>query len=128
MLVAIMGTPHRFPTRQAFWSYCGFAVVMHATGQYSVAHSGKIIPNKKANKTRGLNRNRNPHLKKVFKGAAIVAVRQPEFAAYLDRLMEGGLSRDVAMVTVARKLATIVLTIWKKEVSYDPKRLLEQEA
>ncbi|MBT7067181.1 MAG: IS110 family transposase [Verrucomicrobia bacterium] len=123
MLIAQVGTPHRFPNKRAFWAYCGLAIVQHGTGLASVTKSGKIVLNAKALKTRGLNRNRNPHLKDLFKGAVLTAIQKPEFATYLESFTARGLHVNVAKVAVARKLATIVLTVWKKGERYDPSRL-----
>jgi hypothetical protein len=56
-----------------------------------------------------LNRNHNPRLKQVFKGAALAALRHEAFKAYYQRLIDHGTRPELARVAVARKLAAIAL-------------------
>jgi hypothetical protein len=75
--------------------------------------------------TRGLNLNFNRMLKDVFKGAATTVLMQGgEEPLYLEykRQTEGGTKPDLAKVTLARKIASISLTMWKNEEKYDPKK------
>ena len=72
--------------------------------------------------TRGLNRNHNQILKSVFKGAATTVVLSgldPLHGDY-QRLVEAGTKPSLAKVTLARKLAAIVLSMWKNQEVYDP--------
>lgn len=77
--------------------------------------------------TRGLNRNHHPVLKDVFKGAATAAKSRPGPLQdwYHDRLA-GGMAEELASVTLARKLAAIVLRVWMKGERYDPAKLTRQ--
>ena len=122
-ILAVVGMPFRFPNKRAVWAYSGFAVVSRSTGDHKVTRDGIVVPNSHSQVTRGLNRNRNPHLKAVFKGAVVPAVRRPEFKAYYEQLLERGLKKKVAKVHVARKLAAITLSLWKKGERYDPTKL-----
>ena len=116
-----VGTPHRFRSRGAFWSYCGLAVVHRSSGTTQWGRDGRPFRNNKKVTTLGLNRNNNAALKEVFKSAAVVAIScDPEFKKLYDGYVERGLKESIARVHVARKLATIVLTIWKKGEKYDP--------
>ena len=75
--------------------------------------------------TRGLNRRRNALLKAVFKGAATTVIRQlPEdpLHAHYQRMLESGIKPTMAKLTLARRIAATVLSMWKHEEVYDPKR------
>ena len=61
-IVATVITPHRFRTRQQFWSYCGFAIVTRSSSDWYIDSRGRKVPSKHM-LTRGLNRQRNPLLK-----------------------------------------------------------------
>lgn len=75
--------------------------------------------------TRGLSRRRNALLKAVFKGAATTVIRQlpddPLHAHYL-RMLDSGIKPTLAKLTLARRIAATVLSMWKNEEVYDPKR------
>jgi len=75
-LLAIMRTPFRFRTKRNLWPYAGLAVVKHSSAN-QVFKNGELQRSKKAPMTRGLNRNHNPALKAVFKGAATAAASAP---------------------------------------------------
>jgi transposase len=77
----------------------------------------------KVQQTRGLNLSHNHQLKAIFKGAATTILMQwrddPLYRDY-QRLLDGGTKPNLAKVTVARKVAAIVLSMWKAEEVYDP--------
>ena len=74
--------------------------------------------------TWGLNQNYNRTMKAVFKAAALsVLVRNKEFREYYQKLCEQGMRPEMAQLTIARKLAAIVLILWKKGERYDSKKL-----
>jgi transposase len=126
LLVALLQTPHRFRTKRQLWAYSGFAVETHDSGEYRYVR-GKPQRNRERITVRGLNDNYNKDLKNLFKGAAISASTRPgplhDF--YVARV-EKGMRPTMARLTVARKIAAVSLTIWKKGVSFDPKRLQQQ--
>ena len=78
---------------------------------------------------RGLNDNHNKDLKNLFKSAAIAASTRPgplhDF--YLARVQKG-MRPTMARLTLARKIAAITLTMWKKGVGFDPQNLHRQAA
>jgi transposase len=116
-------TPHRFRGKRQFWPYCGLAVVTRSSSDYEWVNGG-ARRKRKPIQTRGLNQNHNRTMKAVFKGAAASAVQQhPEVQEYYQRLCTQGMRPEMAQLTVARKLAAIVLILWKKGASYDSKRL-----
>lgn len=122
-IIAIVGTPHRFRTKRQFWPYCGLAVVTRSSADYEWV-GNRPRRRKKPICTRGLNENFNRTLKAVFTGAALTAIgSNKDFKAYYQRLIDKGIRPEMARLTVARKLASITLTIWKKGEKYDPERL-----
>ena len=123
LLLAIVQTPWRFRTKRNLWGYAGLAVVTKTTAEY-VLEAGRPVRRHRAPLTRGLNPNHNRVLKDVFKGAATAARSQPGPLQdwYQDRLA-GGMSEDLASVTLARMLAAIVLRVWKKGERFDPTKL-----
>src|SRR5437667_2270717 len=76
LLLAIMATPFRFRTKRQLWPYIGLAVVTRSTSDQEFV-DGKLQRRRRAPLTRGLNRNHNPTLKNVFKGAANAAAATP---------------------------------------------------
>jgi len=124
-LIAIVGTPHRFRTKRQFWPYCGYAVVTRSSADYGIVE-GKIVKPQKKVSTRGLNRNHNPRLKQIFKGAAMSALRHPAPKAYYQRLVDEGARPEIARVSLARKLAAIALVIWQRREEYDAKKTFAQ--
>ena len=74
--------------------------------------------------TRGLNRNHNPVLKEVFKGAATAATARPgPFQNLYLEMIARGMREELARVTLARKIAAITLRLWKRGERFDPTKL-----
>lgn len=121
-MLAIIGTPHRFRTKRQLWPYAGLSVVTRSTADYQ-ERDGSIVKTRKKVATRGLNPNHNPHLKQVFKGAAITALSSQEIRAYYDQQLAAGSNAAIARVMVARKLASITLTLWQRQEEYDPSKV-----
>jgi transposase len=125
-LLAIMRTPFRFRTKRNLWPYAGLAVVKHSSAN-QVFKNGKLQRSKKAPMTRGLNRNHNPLLKAVFKGAATAAASASgPLGEYYKASVSRGVDKDLAKVTLARKIAAVALRLWKKGEVFDPKKLTMQ--
>lgn len=120
--VAIVVTPQRFRTKRQFWSYCGLGVVTRSSADWARDMRGKWV-RQDVVQTVGLNRNRQPQLKAVFKGAATTIINNmPEHPLHLDyqRLLTAGTKPNLAKVTLARRIAAIVLAMWKHQEVYDP--------
>jgi transposase len=121
-LVPIVATPHRFRTKRQFWSYCGLGIVMRSSSDWVRDKAGGW-QRAKVQQTRGLNYTHNHHLKAIFQGAATTILMQwhddPLYHDY-QRLLAGGTKPNLAKVTLARKIAAIVLSMWKAEEAYDP--------
>src|SRR5262252_2381047 len=128
LLVAILQTPHRFRTKRQLWAYSGFAVQTCDSGEYRFVR-GKLQRNRERITVRGLNHNHNHDLKNLLKGAAITAIERPgPLQDFYAALVDKGIRPSMARLTLARKIAAITLTIWKKGVSFDPKQLQRQAA
>jgi transposase len=124
-IVAIIVTPHRFRTRRQLWPYAGLAVTTRSSADHRFEHGAAIRSTKGV--SRGLNRNFNRTLKKVFKEAAASAVCAPgPLGQSYERLLAHGMRPELARLTIARKIASIVLAVWKKGVPFDPKILNAQ--
>jgi transposase len=123
-LIATVDTAHRFRSKRQFWTYCGLAVVRRSSSDHWF-EEGELRRRSQPPATRGLNRNYNRRLKKIFKTAAQTASRKEPFKPYYERLLARGLRPELAQVTLARKLAAITLTLWKKGESFDPKKLVK---
>lgn len=122
LIVATVDTPHRFRTRQQLWSYSGLAVITHMSSEYEMK-DGRAVRTRKPIATRGLNRNCNRRMKEVFIGAATGGSQREPYRSYLQALDNRGIRKEMARLTLARKIAAITLRIWKKGETFDPKKL-----
>jgi transposase len=122
LIVATVDTPYRFRTKRQLWSYSGLAVVTHMSSEYEIKE-GRVVRSRKPMTTRGLNRNCNHRMKDVFIGAATGGSQRDPYRTYLQRLEQGGMRAEMARLTLARKIAAIALTIWKKGETFDSKKL-----
>lgn len=121
-LIATIRTPLRFRRNRQLWAYGGLAVVMHGSGEIEYV-DGVPRRRKGASRTRGLTRNCNRRVKAALKGAAMSAARAGELKPSYDRLLARNLAPELARVTLARKIATLVLTLWKKGERFDVTKL-----
>jgi transposase len=128
LLVALLQTPHRFRTKRQLWAYSGFAVETHDSGEYRIVR-GKVRRNRERISVRGLSDNYNRDLKNLFKSTAISAsIRPGPLRDFYLALLAKGMRPTMARLTLARKIAAITLTIWKKGVDFDAKQLDQQAA
>lgn len=125
-ILAIIGTPHRFRTKRQLWPYVGLAVVTRSSADQEIV-DGQLRRRKRAPLTRGLNRNYNRVLKDVFKGAAnAAAAKAGPLKELYDRCVAGGVREEMAKLTLTRKIASIVLCLWKKGERWDPTKVTMQ--
>ena len=126
-IIAIIGDPHRFRTKRQLWAYAGLGVITRSSGEWIAdSRTGRIRRSSRPPLTRGLNPNFNRPLKKIFKMAAHDVTGRPgELDQSYERMIDRGMRPEMAYLTLARKIATIVLAVWKKGASYDP-RLIAQ--
>lgn len=104
-IVATVVTPNRFPNKYKFFSYCGLA-------NHPCESDGKDY-----GKRKGWG---NPVLKSVFRTAGRTVLRgETSLRRNYDRLRTKGVSHEDAYNATCRKLAVLVLTLWKKREKYN---------
>jgi transposase len=121
-LLAVVGTPHRFRSKRQFWTYVGLAVVTRSTADHEVVN-GVLRRSRRPVATRGLNRNHNHLLKRVFKNAATSACHSGPFQAAYEARLRQGMDPALARLTIARQLAAITLSIWKRGEQFQVERM-----
>jgi transposase len=126
-LMAVVGTPYRFRSKRQFWTYVGLAVVTCTSADHEVVN-GVMRRSTKPIATRGLNRNHNHLLKRVFKNAATSACHSGPFKAAYDTRVAQGMAPSLARLTIARQLAAITLAIWKRGEQFNPERIKQPAA
>ena len=105
----IVDNPHRFSRKQQLWSYAHLGKAVHQSGSYEVTKR---------------QRKGNRLLKYVIKIAAGDAARQKvnEFTrAYIRMVNIQHKEPKLAYRILARKLATIMWTMWKRNQPYIPR-------
>jgi len=128
LLIALMQTPYRFRTKRQLWAYSGLALETRTSGEYRFA-DGKLERSRKPLTVRGLNANHSRDLKNIFKGAATLASARPgPFQDFYAALLAKGLRPSMARLTLARKIAAITLTLWKKGAHFEAAQLKSQAA
>src|SRR3974390_1610589 len=128
LAVALIQTPHRFRSKRQLWTYSGLGLEGHSSAAHETV-KGQLQRKKKHVEIRGLNENCNRDLKNLFKGAAVVASTKPgPFESFYAALVTKGMRPEMARLTLARKIAPIVLIVWKKGVSFDANHQKPQKA
>jgi len=128
LLIAFVQTPHRFRTKRQLWAYSGLALRSRVSGEYR-STDGQLQRARRQPALRGLNENHNHELKALFKSTATRAsTAAGPFGDFYAALLATGMRPTMARLTVARKIAAIVLTIWKKGERFDPEQLKRQAA
>jgi transposase len=128
VLLGILQTPHRFRTKRQLWTFGGLGIETYSSADHRYVE-GQLQRSKKPASIRGLNENCNHDLKNLLKGAAIVAASKPgPFQEFYTALLAKGIRPEMARLTLARKIATIVLIVWKKGVCFDAQFLKPQTA
>ena len=128
VLLGILQTPHRFRTKRQLWTFGGLGIETYSSADHRYVE-GQLQRSKKPALIRGLNENCNHDLKNLFKGAAINASTKPgPFQEFYAALLAKGIRPEMARLTLARKIATIVLIVWKRGVSFDAQHLKPQTA
>src|SRR5271154_3798263 len=128
VLLGILQTPPRFRTKRQLWAYSGFGIETQSSADHRSVN-GQLQRAKKQSSIRGLNRNCNHDLKNLFKGAAIVASSKPgPLQEFYTTLLTKGIRPEMARLTLARKIATTVLMVWKRGACFDARHLKPQTA
>ncbi len=123
-IVAVVATPHRFRTKRQYWPYCGLAVVNRTTSDHEIVN-GRVHKKIRKASTRGFNRDYSRILKRVYKSAALQATNHKLLKTNLS---SPACTKDcnpaMARLTLARRLSSTSLTIWKKETKFDSTNFL----
>jgi hypothetical protein len=128
LLVALIQTPHRFRSKRQLWAYSGLGIKTHDSAQYRYV-DGQRQRSKKPQQLRGLNENHNHQMKELFKSTATSATRGAgPFHEFYANLLAKGMRPEMARLTLARKIASITLTVWKKGERFDANQVTAQAA
>ena len=128
LAVALIQTPHRFRSKRQLWTYSGLGLETRDSGEYHFV-KGQPRRRKKQATIRGLNKDYNHDLKGLFKGAATRASVKPgPFQEFYQRSLAKGIKPTMVRLTLARKIAAITLTLWKKGEDFDIHKLNSQAA
>ena len=114
-LSALIDTPYRFSNKRKLWSYVG------------LSKSEKISNNKiyRSGPSKGGNR----LLKYLLLQAAMRMMRskkETDFKVIKDRLENHGVNPKNIRRSVARKIVTVIVNIWKSGETYQPNFLIER--
>jgi transposase len=128
LLVALIQTPNRFRTKRQLWAYSGLALETRISAEYCYV-KGQLRRSKKLVSIRGLNKDHNHDLKGLFKAVATTASARPgPLQDLYQAALAKGIKPTMARLTLARKIAAITLTVWKKGENFDPEKLKLQAA
>jgi hypothetical protein len=90
---------------------------------------GQVTRSRKPAWVLGLNANHNHVLKGLFKDAAVTALTRPgPFKDFYTTRVAQGMEPELARLTLARKIAAIALTLWKKGECFNAEHLKAQAA
>ena len=127
LLIVFIQSPHRFRTKRQLWAYCGLGIETHDSGEYRFRQGS--LERKRQPTVRGLNRNHHHLLKYVLKSvAARCCSGSGPVREFAQTLLDQGMRSEMVRLTVARKIAAIVLVLWKKGVGFDARYLKSQAA
>lgn len=124
-IISAVGSPHRFRTKRQLWKYCGLSVVTRSSSDYELVEEGLRRRTNKT-QTRRLNKEYNRRLKRVFKSGALEALKDESVKKIYQRLTSKGIRSEMALLTIARKLAAVCLAIWKSGEEYDERKLTRE--
>lgn len=114
-VLAYLQSPARFVGKaSALWKYCGVGLQRSASGtdRKGRPKAGHLQLAWRVNR----------RLKDAIVGAAVTAIEQGDnvFAAGYERRVGNGLSEGNARHTVARKLLSVMVGMWKTRTPFDP--------
>ena len=122
MFIAEVGYPERFRRKEQLWSYAGLAVCTYETSEFEIV-KGRTVRKRGVAKTRGLVRSYNRTLKYLFKQTSMTLSRT-KWRPYYEAVRSRTSDSNKALLTVARKVAAVMLRIAKSGEKYDITRIL----
>lgn len=121
--IAIVGEPCRFRSVRSFWAYAGLAVERRRSSEHRLEH-GRVVRDAAIGGGRRLNRNCQPRLKKILKDVALgLSLGKGVLREIYDQHVQRGKRPAIARVVLARRIAGILLAMWKAHASFDPSRI-----
>ena len=119
ILIATVGTPDRFRSRAAFWAYAGVGLAKRTSGDV-VLLAGRRRSVAGRSSGRPLRRRCSGSLRRVLRDAARGASRgRSELGVRFGYALRRGLAPKTARRHLARKIASIVLAVWRSGKPYD---------
>ena len=126
-VIAALGSADRFLGRRQFRAYCGLSVVTRSSSDYEM-DAALLRKRRGAAQTRGLTRRYSRRLKRVFKSAAVEAMKDEAVKRIYTSMTEKGVRAEMARLTIARKLAAVTLSVWKSGEEYEESKLTKRAA
>jgi transposase len=121
-LLGIVGHPARFSARRKFWAYGGLGVIQKVSSEHRI-ENGEVV---REARPRGVRRSNNgqPLLKKVLCDVALHAsAGRGEFRTIFEKHLARGKRTSIARLALARKIASLIIAIWRSSKPYDPSLL-----
>ena len=118
-LLGVVGNVNRFLARRKFWSYAGLGVVQRTSAEHRI-ENGQVVRNSRAH---GIRRSRNgqPLLKKIMSDIAVHAsAGRGELREIYEAHLARGKRPAVARLALARKIAAVIIGVWRTGKPYDP--------
>ena len=124
-LVGIIGTAARFGARRHFWSYGGLGVIQRVSSEHRV-QNGQVV---RESRTRGVRRSKagQPLLRKVLSDIALHAsVGRGALRTLFEEHVARGKRPAVARLALARKIASVVIAVWRSGEPYNASLILSR--
>jgi len=121
-LIAIVVDPGRFRSRRRFWSYGGVGIVQKISSEHYI-DDGVVVRDERV-RSAHLSKACQPVLKKILRDIALHAsLRSGVFRRCYEAFIARGMRPALARVALARKIATIILAVWRSGVPFDGSRV-----
>jgi transposase len=115
-LLAIAESPHRFRSVRAFWAYGGLGVLQKISSEHRIENGRPI----REDRARGIKlRVGQPILKRVLRDVALHAsIGRGHFRTVFEAHVARGKAPAIARIALARKIAAIILAVWRSGTPY----------
>src|ERR1043166_4463783 len=118
-LIAVVGQPDRFRSLRRFWAYGGLGVIQRVSSEHRI-ENGRAVRDELRRGIRLLPAGQ-PMLKKILRDIALHAsLGKGVFRVIYDQHIARGKTPGIARVALARKIASIILAVWRSGKSFDP--------
>src|ERR1043166_2149887 len=118
-LIAVVGQPNRFRSLRRFWAYGGLGVIQRVSSEHRI-ENGRTVRDELRRGIRLLPAGQ-PMLKKILRDIALHAsLGKGVFRVIYDQHIARGKTPGIARVALARKIASIILAVWRSGKSFDP--------